>query len=109
MKEPSCIGLKDDTINILIGGEAGQGITRSGSLLGRALMRLGLHVFGTNEYPSLIRGGHNYYLLRVSARPVYAHSENLDILIALNKETVLLHEEELNSGGAIIVDESSEF
>jgi len=104
-----CKGLRDDTVSILIGGEAGQGISRSGGLLGRALMRAGFHVFGTNEYPSLIRGGHNYYLLRASARPVYAQSENLDILIALNKETVLLHEAELNPGGAILVDESNVF
>ena len=104
-----CKGLRDDTVSILIGGEAGQGISRSGGLLGRALMRAGFHVFGTNEYPSLIRGGHNYYLLRASARPVYAQSENLDILIALNKETTLLHEAKLNPSGTILVDESTVF
>ncbi len=53
-----CKGLKDDTVSILIGGEAGQGITRSGSLLGKSLMRGGLHVFGTSEYPSLARANY---------------------------------------------------
>jgi 2-oxoglutarate ferredoxin oxidoreductase subunit alpha len=109
MNEPVCVGLLDDTINILIGGEAGQGVTRSGSLLSHALMRSGLHVFGTNEYPSLIRGGHNYYQLRTAVRPVYAQSEHLDILVALNKETVTLHESELNPGGDILFDESNNF
>ena len=104
-----CKGLGDDTINILIGGEAGQGITRSGSLLGRALMRGGLHVFGTNEYPSLIRGGHNYYLLRASARDVNSHIAKLDVVVALNKETALLHESQLNDGGYIVVDDVTEF
>jgi len=103
-----CRGLGDDTVNILIGGEAGQGITRSGSLLGRALMRRGLHVFGTNEYPSLIRGGHNYYLLRASTREVHSQIEKIDVIIALNKETAQLHEPQLNPGGYIVLDEATE-
>ncbi|MFA5868318.1 MAG: 2-oxoacid:acceptor oxidoreductase subunit alpha [Candidatus Bathyarchaeia archaeon] len=109
MTELLCRGLRDETVSILIGGEAGQGITRSGSLLGRALMRGGLHVFGTNEYPSLIRGGHNYYLLRTSAREVYSQDEGVDIVIALNKETALLHEAEIHQGGYILVDEATQF
>ena len=40
----NCIGLEDDSISFLVGGEAGQGITRSGSLLGKALMRAGFSV-----------------------------------------------------------------
>ncbi len=103
-----CKGLEDDTINILIGGEAGQGISRSGSLLGRALMRAGLHVFGTNEYPSLIRGGHNYYLLRASTRELHSQIGKIDVIIALNKETAQLHEPQLNSGGYIILDDTTE-
>jgi 2-oxoglutarate ferredoxin oxidoreductase subunit alpha len=108
MSEPVCSGLRDDTVNILIGGEAGQGITRSGTLLSDALMRSGLHVFGTNEYPSLIRGGHNYYQLRTAARPVFSQTENLDVLVALNMETVRIHASELNPGGDILVDETLE-
>ena len=106
MKKPVCQGLRDETINILIGGEAGQGITRSGNLLSHALLKSGLHIFGTNEYPSLIRGGHNYYQLRTSTRPVYAQTENIDILIALNKETITLHEPEINQGGDVLIDET---
>jgi 2-oxoglutarate/2-oxoacid ferredoxin oxidoreductase subunit alpha len=102
-----CKGLEDDTVSILIGGEAGQGITRSGSILGKSLMRGGLHVFGTSEYPSLIRGGHNYYLLRASTRIVNAQTDKLDIVIALNKETALIHESEINQGGYIIIDETA--
>ena len=72
-------------------------------------MRGGLHVFGTNEYPSLIRGGHNFYLLRASTREVHSQIEKIDVIIALNKETALLHESQLNAGGYIIIDEVTEF
>jgi hypothetical protein len=48
-----CSGLFDDTISIIIGGEAGQGISRSGLLLGKALMRAGFQCFGEIDCPSL--------------------------------------------------------
>jgi 2-oxoglutarate ferredoxin oxidoreductase subunit alpha len=105
----SCIGLKDDTLSFLIGGEAGQGITRSGSLLGKALMRAGFHVFGMNDYPSIIRGGHNFYLLRVSDREVHSPSDTADVMLALNKETILIHEHSMSEGAGVVYDEKIEF
>jgi 2-oxoglutarate ferredoxin oxidoreductase subunit alpha len=82
----------ESRITFLIGGEAGQGITRSGSVLGKALMRAGLHVFGANDYPYIIRGGHNFFILTASQREVYSQDDRVDLVIALNKETVLLHQ-----------------
>jgi 2-oxoglutarate ferredoxin oxidoreductase subunit alpha len=96
-------------VTFLIGGEAGQGIGRGGSVLGRALVRSGFHVFGVVDYPSIIRGGHNFYTLTASANEVYAQDDVIDLIIALNKETVLLHLDELRDGGGIIYDESINF
>ena len=103
-----CIGIMDNSVSFLVGGEAGQGITRSGSLLGKALMRGGFHVFGVNDYPSLIRGGHNFYILRASDERVHSQADTVDVLLALNKETIFLHEDEMTEGGAIIYDERTE-
>ena len=64
--------VKTDSISILVGGEAGAGISAAGFLLAKAFLRGGLHVFGTIDYPSLIRGGHNFYLLRAAMNPVYS-------------------------------------
>lgn len=105
----SGLGLEGDTISFLIGGEAGQGITRSGSILGRAFMRGGFHVFGMNDYPSIIRGGHNFYLLSVSGREVHSPADTVDILLALNKEIVLLHQDELSEGAGVVHDRQIEF
>jgi len=102
------VGFRDNSVSFLIGGEAGQGVTRSGSLLGKALMRGGFHVFGVNDYPSLIRGGHNFYILRASDERVHSQADALDMLLALNKETILIHEGEMTEGGAIIYDEQTE-
>ena len=104
-----CSGLFDDTVSIIIGGEAGQGISRSGVLLGKALMRAGFHCFGEIDYPSLIRGGHNFYKVRASSREVYSPSPHTDLLVALNEETVSIHLDMVNEGGGVVVDEKHGF
>ncbi len=101
--EISCI--IGNSLSFLVGGEAGQGITRSGSLLGKAIMRGGFHVYGANDYPSVIRGGHNLYLLRVSDEEIHSQHDRVDLVMALNKETLVLHQRDLNVGGGVIYDE----
>jgi len=93
--------------SFLIGGEAGAGIARSGFLLAKACMRGGLNVFGTNDYQSLIRGGHNFYVVRISDREVHSQTDYVNLLIALNAETVMRHKGELTSAGGIIYDEEN--
>jgi 2-oxoglutarate ferredoxin oxidoreductase subunit alpha len=68
-------------------------------------MRGGLHVFGTNDYQSLIRGGHNFYIARVDDQKVYSQGDYIDLLIALNAETVMLHKDELVPSGGIVYDQ----
>ena len=96
--------LKVNEVSVLIGGEAGAGITRSGYLFAKACMRGGLYAFGANDYQSLIRGGHNFYVARIDDDEVYSQVEYIDLLIALNAETVTLHKDKLVPGGGIIYD-----
>jgi len=98
--------MKVNDFSFLIGGEAGAGISRSGFLLAKACMRGGLSVFGVNDYQSLIRGGHNFYIVRISDGEIYSQPDHVDLLIALNAQTVLRHKDELASGGGIIYDEN---
>ena len=91
-------------LSLLVGGEAGAGISRSGQLFAKSCLRGGLNVFGTIDYQSLIRGGHNFYTVRAETKQVYCQDDTVDLIIALNKETVLLHKDELVKGGAIIYD-----
>lgn len=96
-----------DPLTWLVGGEAGYGIMTMGDMFARACARAHLHIHGYSEYPSLIRGGHNTAMVRVSSSKVYAHTDKIDILIALNKETVDMHIDEMNSGGVVIYDGQS--
>ena len=91
-------------LRVRIGGEAGFGIKAAGQTLARSFAGAGLETFDLTEYPSLIRGGHNNYLLRVSPEPAYSHVEPVDVLVCLNRETLDLHADELVAGGAVIFD-----
>ncbi|MDY0341276.1 MAG: 2-oxoacid:acceptor oxidoreductase subunit alpha [Coriobacteriia bacterium] len=95
---------KGSELRIKIGGAAGLGIKAAGQTLARSFVAAGLEVFDLSEYPSLIRGGHNTYTLRVSQRPISSHVETVDVLIALDRETVDAHLDEVIQGGAVIFD-----
>ena len=91
-------------INIMVGGEAGQGVQSVGFLLAKALTRWGYHIFADQDYESRVRGGHNFFRVRASDSPVEAINETVDILVALNKETIDLHRQEIRDAGVIIYD-----
>lgn len=93
--------------SIKIGGEAGQGIQTIGDTLVKVFSRAGYHVFSNQDYESRIRGGHNFYQIRFSDKPVMAPREKIDILVALDKESITLHEKELSEYGQIVYDSSA--
>lgn len=93
-----------DSVTWKIGGEAGFGIMASGTMLARTFSRMGYHVLATNEYPSRIRGGHNLVTVRVASGKFEAMNRDVHILVALNRETVELHKQELNENGLVIFD-----
>jgi len=91
-------------INFMVGGEAGQGVQSVGLLLAKALARWGYRVYADQDYESRVRGGHNFFRIRASDVPVEAVKESVDILIALNKESIDLHRREIRDGGVILYD-----
>lgn len=93
-----------DSITWKIGGEAGFGIMAAGTMLARTFARAGYHVLVTNDYPSLIRGGHNLVTVRIGTSTFEAMTRDVHALVALNAETVELHKHELNDGAVVIFD-----
>ncbi len=91
-------------ISFLIGGQAGDGVMRTAELLGKTLNRLGLYAFVINDYQSLIRGGHNFCKLRASGRQVWSYLEAVELIAALNQDTIARHENELTEGGRVLFD-----
>lgn len=92
------------TINIVIGGEAGQGLVTVGGLLSKALVRSGYSICVDQDYQSRIRGGHNTYDIRVGTEDVLASQETIDLLVALDRETTELHRDQLKDDSLTVVD-----
>jgi 2-oxoglutarate ferredoxin oxidoreductase subunit alpha len=93
--------------SIKIGGEAGQAIQTIGDALGRVFARSGFHVFSHQDYESRVRGGHNFYQIRLSNQPLTAARDKVDILVAFDRESITRHENELTPNGRIIYDDSA--
>ncbi|MBN1255301.1 MAG: 2-oxoacid:acceptor oxidoreductase subunit alpha [Deltaproteobacteria bacterium] len=93
-------------LNILIGGEAGQGLVTVGQILAKGLVRSGYYICVTQDYQSRIRGGHNTFAIRVGVDEVKAPQEAVDLLVALTAETVELHRDQVSEGGLIVIDEA---
>jgi len=93
-----------DHANLIIGigGAAGDGVASAGNTLALAVARQGQGVYAYNSYQSVIRGGHSWLRLRVSARKPLNHGDQIDGLIALNQDTLDRHLQELGSGGVAL-------
>jgi len=92
------------TFNLLIGGAAGQGIDTTAAITEKLLKQAGYFVFASRDFMSRVRGGHNFTLIRFGSSPITSHSYRLDALLALNQESIQLHQEELSDQGFILCD-----
>jgi 2-oxoglutarate ferredoxin oxidoreductase subunit alpha len=91
---------------IAIGGAAGDGIREAGINFSEFLNELGYKTFSSFDYPSLIRGGHNYSRVSYAADTVHADYRELDVLVAVNSESVLIHRHALKPGARVFVEEA---
>jgi len=75
-----------DSVSVLIGGSAGQGIASIETLLTKGFKRAGFYTFSTKEFMSRIRGGSNTTLIRISKNPINAPVFSVDIFVPLNSD-----------------------
>ena len=100
--------MSDTSINIVIGGEAGQGLATVGQLMTKAVTRAGYNVLVTQKYMSRVRGGHNTFSIRMGSDIIVSPTDGVDILVALNAETLELHKDDLNAQSVVIVGDDIE-
>ena len=64
--------------------------------------RKGYYLYGYRHFSSRIKGGHTNNKIRVSTAPVHAISDDLDILVAFDQETIELNHHEMREDSIII-------
>jgi 2-oxoglutarate ferredoxin oxidoreductase subunit alpha len=89
-------------LSILFGGPAGAGPNILTNILGNALVNLGYFVFYSRDYQSLIRGGHNFNVLTFSDCSCSSNDSSIDILVALDSNTISVHKKQLVKKGIIL-------
>ncbi len=93
-----------DAIDLIMGGEAGQGLDTVAGLLGKAVVRSGWHLLAAQHVMSRVRGGHNNFRVRIGSRPVLGPPDTFHLLAAMSRESVELHRGKLEAQAVILVD-----
>jgi 2-oxoglutarate ferredoxin oxidoreductase subunit alpha len=75
-----------------------------GGALAQVFSKIGYHVFTHQDYMSRVRGGHNFYQIRFSDQKISASREMVDILLALDLNTIEIHKKSVRNEGFILYD-----
>jgi 2-oxoglutarate ferredoxin oxidoreductase subunit alpha len=89
-------------ISVLVGGKAGDGINSAGAMVAQLLNHLGYRIYLYFDYPSLIRGGHNFAIIRGRETAPGTCGLRVDFVLALDQETVGKHKDAWKADTALI-------
>ena len=88
-------------------GEGGQGVVTAAEMLASAASQVGYHIQTFATFPSQILGGPTWTQARISTTRVFSPGDELDILVAFNKEAYDGHREEVRKGGVVVYDSAA--
>ncbi len=91
--------------NIQIATVNGSGSQTANTVLLRSLFEMGIPVSGKNLFPSNIAGLPTWFTIRVSKDGYVARRENVDILVAMNRESAPEDATMLTPGSMVVYDE----
>ena len=83
-------------------GEGGQGVVTSAEGLAQASTQVGYHALTYATFPSQILGGPTWTQARISVDPILSAGDDVDVLVAFNREAYDTHREEVRDGGLVI-------
>ncbi len=89
-------------------GEGGQGVVTSAEGLAQVATQVGYHALTYATFPSQILGGPTWTQTRLSVAQVLSAGDDVDVLVAFNREAYDTHRPEVREGGVIIYN-SNEF
>jgi 2-oxoglutarate ferredoxin oxidoreductase subunit alpha len=98
-----------NNMTIRLAGEAGQGVESGGAGFAQALSHGGLWLHTYTEYMSRIRGGLNFFQIRLADHPLWAHTEGVHLLLAFSPEAVTDYGAHIVQGGALVFDDALKF
>jgi len=91
-----------DVFTFLVGGKAGEGVKKAGSVAAHIFSSMGRHVFQMDDYMSLIRGGHNFSVVSTSPGRITSQYMKADLVVNFDKRSCDTHINDVADGGIII-------
>ncbi len=89
-------------VSVLVGGKAGDGINNAGAMVAQLLNQLGYRIYLYFDYPSLIRGGHNFAIVRGREAATGTFGALVDFVLAIDQESVERHRNAWKGDTAVI-------
>jgi 2-oxoglutarate ferredoxin oxidoreductase subunit alpha len=99
--------LTEDVFTVIIGGKAGQGIKKTGSVIARLFSDMGRYAFEMEDYQSLIRGGHNFTSVSTAMHNISSHYMKADLLILFDQNSYELHVNDIATDGILVYNEDA--
>jgi len=91
-----------DVFTFLVGGKAGEGVKKAGSVAAHMFSSLGRHVFQMDDYMSLIRGGHNFSVISTTPRWISSHYMKANLVVNFDKRSCATHFNDIAENGIMI-------
>ena len=100
--------MENDVFTFLVGGKAGEGVKKAGSVAAHIFSRMGRYVFEMDDYMSLIRGGHNFSVVSTSTRWISSHYMQANLVVNFDKRSSQTHKDDIAENGIIVFNSDEE-
>lgn len=94
--------MKEEVFTFIVGGKAGEGVRKAGSVTARLFASMGHQVFNMDDYGSLIKGGHNFSVVSTAKRKITSHYIKADLVVAPDKRSYDIHKGHLSKRGIMV-------
>jgi 2-oxoglutarate ferredoxin oxidoreductase subunit alpha len=94
--------MENDVFTFLVGGKAGEGVKKAGSVAAHIFSSMGRNIFQMDDYMSLIRGGHNFSVVSTSTKLVSSHYMNANLVVNFDKRSCETHKNDVAKDSIII-------
>ena len=94
--------MDSDVFTFLVGGKAGEGVKKAGSVAAHIFSSMGRHVFQMDDYMSLIRGGHNFSVVSTTPRWISSHYMKANLVVNFDKRSCETHTDDITENGIMI-------
>jgi len=91
-----------DVFTVIVGGKAGEGVKKSGSIASALFTKMGRYIFQRDDYMSLIRGGHNYSVVSTANRWISSQYSTAELIINSDERSYNKHKHKLADNGVLI-------